>query len=81
MKSCEESKGIIAKKFFMCHFVRIEAICICKKHLLYFSGLHPHLIESDLNMISLWIKLLKGDKVFIIFEFLMNIKNYFHYFS
>ena len=68
MASHDARKGIIlVKHFFMCHFVRIEAICT----------MYPHFIETDLYTLSLGTMLHKC-VVFTIFEFLMNTKTDFH---
>ena len=35
----------------------------------YFNSMNLHLIKTDLNKISLAIKLLKCDEIFVIFDF------------
>ena len=67
---CETFSCVIASdlKIFPC----------CKKHVSYFSSMYLHLIETLLYTISLESKLLKCDKFFITFDFLMNVKIDFH---
>ena len=46
----------------------------CKKHMPYFNSIYHNLIETDLYAISLASKLPKCDEIFVISDFLLNIK-------
>ena len=77
--SRDASKGTIILKYFSCIISsELKIFARCKKNVLYFSSVHLHLIETNLYTISLARKLLRWNKCFAIFEFLMNVKFDFH---
>ena len=77
--SHDPSKSTIVVKQFSCVILLVlEIFAHCKMHVSYFSCVYLNLIEIYLYIISLVSKLLKCDKLLVIFNFLTNVKIDFH---
>ena len=62
--SCNVVKNVWRREiFFMSHFSELT------KSMSYYNGMYPHLIDTELNVKLLWIKLLTCDQFLIIFNF------------
>ena len=62
------------KNFSCVILLVLKIFARCKKHVSYYSSVYLQLIEIYLYTISLASKLLKCDDVFVIFDFLTNVK-------